>query len=122
MKAIAGFLRDLKLNFSPGTAAFYMMRLTGIAIAVFLIIHLYSVGQAVDGQAAFDRMMEGYDNTLGHWMEYFILLAVLFHAANGFRVIVADFFSLTRRQKELLWGTMTAAFVIAMVSIWRFLL
>ncbi len=125
MKKIAGFIGDLFLNFRPSSLAFYGMRITGLALALFLIIHIYSVGHVVESGWSFNGAMAFYDTGLGkfgHWMEFFLFLAVLFHAANGVRVIACDFFSLTRRQKHWLWGTMTVAFIIAIASFPRFVL
>ena len=96
----AGMLRTtLTLNFF----AFLLMRLTGIALAVFLFLHIWTIGQVQRGVQEFNTAMSAYNTPAGWAMEYVLLLAVLYHMKNGIRLIAADFLGMTERQSELLW-------------------
>jgi succinate dehydrogenase / fumarate reductase cytochrome b subunit len=120
MKAIESFIKDLFLNFRLSSFAFYGMRITGLALAFFLIVHIYSVSQVLNG--GLDKTFKAYDSPLWYWGEFFIFLAFLFHAANGIRVMLGDFFSLTRAQKGILYGTMLVAFALAVAAFPKFIL
>jgi succinate dehydrogenase / fumarate reductase cytochrome b subunit len=121
MKRIFGFIGDFFLNLRWSTIAFYGMRVTGLALAFFLLLHLFSVGQIAWSEKAFDKTMGAYDTKLFHFGEYFVLLAVLFHVANGMRVMIGDFFAVTKTQRAILLVTMLAAFAIAVFAAFRFL-
>lgn len=122
---IASFIKDFFLNLRFSQIAFVGMRITGIALAFFLLFHMYSVGTVTHSDDAFNNTMEFYNSGMGpvgHWVEFLLLLAVLFHAANGVRVMIGDFFGLTRYQRGLFWGAMAVAFVIAVAAFPQFIL
>lgn len=97
------YLEMLRTTFTPNYFAFLLMRITGLSLVLYLILHLWSIGQIQQGSAQFDATMGAY-NKMPFWLfEYLLLLAVLYHMLNGIRVIVADFFHLTERQAGMLW-------------------
>lgn len=107
------YFEMLKRTFTFNYLAFLLMRITGIALAVYLFLHIWSIGQVLRGTEAFEAKMASYNTPLGWLMEYSLLLAVLYHIMNGLRVIVADFFGLTEKQSGMLWG---AGFVVVAVG------
>ena len=89
-----------------GMWSWILHRITGLGILLFVGMHIvaaffvYSIDQ---GWVA-DMMM-----SITTWYEsvpvqIFVLFSVLFHALNGLRIIIMDFWpSLMRYRKELLW-------------------
>ena len=85
-----------------GQWSFVLHRVTGIAILGFLILHI--VGEAFMGvsQEAFDTIEDIYKNFFFRIMEIGLLFALVYHAVNGLRITLIDFFpSLCRRQTQL---------------------
>lgn len=79
------------------------MRMTGIGLALYLFLHIWSVGQVQRGGETFNATMRGYNSPLWWACEYLLLLAVLYHMFNGLRLIAADFLNLTEAQSKMLW-------------------
>lgn len=110
-------IKDLFLNFNTGMISFMIQRITGIALAVFLVLHILTISAYRHGEKAFNESVGKFDNTFGHFIEYLLLLAVLSHLLNGIRITLVDFFSLSKFQEELfVWCTIIFA-VIALFSI-----
>ena len=114
------YLSEMSLNRSINLFSFLLMRLTGIALSVFLFLHIWTIGQIQKGNDSFNQAMNAYNNLFGWVLEYFLLLAVIYHMFNGLRLIVADFFNLTERQKGLLWIAIVIIALIASASLFVF--
>jgi len=65
-------------------------RVSGVALVLYLSMHIWVVHHVQKGQAAYDELM----HTLGTFPfkvgEAFLLAAILFHAINGMRLVVMD--------------------------------
>jgi succinate dehydrogenase / fumarate reductase cytochrome b subunit len=79
-------------------------RISGATIFFFLFVHV--LGQAVlrVNPQTYDAVIHDYQNPIVGLMEFGLVAAVLFHALNGIRVILIDFWSEgTRYQRLMLW-------------------
>jgi succinate dehydrogenase / fumarate reductase, cytochrome b subunit len=103
MRRIFAYFGELRANFTLNFLAFLLMRLTGIALATYLFLHIYEIGIARRDAAQFDGKMVGFNTPFGWTLEYLLLLAVLYHMFNGLRLMAADFMHLSERQSEMLW-------------------
>jgi succinate dehydrogenase / fumarate reductase cytochrome b subunit len=114
-KGFAGkFVNEAKLNPNVGTFSYILHRITGIGLAIYLILHTWVLSSAQDGPAEFTHRLGSVQTPIFHFLELFLAVAVFFHLLNGLRVIVADFFPLTRRHKEMFWVVMVL-FVAVMI-------
>ncbi|MBI5524967.1 MAG: hypothetical protein HY897_01390 [Deltaproteobacteria bacterium] len=93
----------LRATFTLNFLAFLLMRLTGIALALYLFLHIWSIGQVQRGVHEFNSAMAAYNRPMGWVLEYLLLLAVLYHMFNGLRLLAADFLKLSERHSEMLW-------------------
>ena len=116
-----GTIRDLFLNFNPSMISFVLMRLTGLALVLYLFLHIWSLSAVLKGRESFDAVMEKYDTPLFHLAEYLLLLTVLVHMVNGLRIVAADFLALTRKQQVMIWYGMGLVLLVAAIGIWFFL-
>ncbi|RKY50775.1 MAG: succinate dehydrogenase, cytochrome b556 subunit [Candidatus Neomarinimicrobiota bacterium] len=116
-----GFLKEWILNFNWGMLAFVFHRITGLALVLYIILHIYSVGHSLEGGDSFNQMMEGYNTPVGHVLEYFLLLAVLWHMFNGIRITVTDFLRFSHKQKVLILWVFIFSGAIALASLFRFI-
>ena len=110
-------IKELFLNFNTGMIAFLIHRVTGVALVAYLVLHIYTISPYRQGAAAFDASVGKYDNLFGHFMEYFLLCAVLFHLLNGIRLTISDFFNLSRFQEKMFVWCVVIFIVIAFYSI-----
>ncbi len=114
-------LKEWKLNFNWGMLAFIMHRVTGLALVLYLILHVYSLSHVLNGVDTFDHFMKGYDSSIGHVIEFLLLLAVLWHLFNGLRITITDFLRFTHQQKRLIIWVFVISAVIAILSITHFI-
>ena len=117
MQAVLVYFRQTLLPLvNVGTVAWLLHRLSGVALAVYLVPHFVSVNAARGGPAALDAELAGFATPLFAAAEYLLVLTVAFHLLNGLRIIAIDFLDLSRRQKLLFWLVIagcTAVFLAA---------
>lgn len=88
----------------PGMWSWVLHRISGATIFFFLFVHV--LGQAVlrVGPQAYNQVIHDYQTPVVGLMEFGLVAAVLFHALNGIRVILIDFWSEgTRYQRQMFW-------------------
>lgn len=75
-----------------GQWAHYLHRLSGLAIVVYVVDHVLSIGRAAWGREAYNSLII---DTYAAWPYRFGLLlligAVVYHAISGLRVTLVDF-------------------------------
>jgi succinate dehydrogenase / fumarate reductase cytochrome b subunit len=85
-----------------GMLAWAFHRISGVAIFAFLALHvidIFLVGFAPD---VYDTLLGFYATPVGILMEWLLGAAVLYHALNGLRIVIMDFWpSMTRYHREL---------------------
>lgn len=89
-----------------GSWAWLLHRLSGIALVLYLIPHFITIHSARGGAAAFDQTLAWYAGPVIALSEFVLVLVVVFHLANGLRIIATDFLDLNRHQKLLFWVVM----------------
>lgn len=117
MKIIADYIRELKINCNLGMISFLLMRITGIALVLYIFAHLYTLGAILWGDQAFNDSLSKFDTPFGHFLEYLLLLCVAIHLINGTRILVADFLGLTRSHERLFWYGVGILLVLAVLSL-----
>ena len=96
------YLKDFIINRHTGQTAFGIHRISGIAITIYLLLHIMMHSTAlIFGKDAYDRLAIAMDNPLAHLFELFIIITAALHLLNGIRLLLLDIFPLTRFQKEL---------------------
>ena len=79
-------------------------RITGVLTFFFLFVHVLDTALVRVSPNAYDTVINTYKHPLMIVFELGLLAAVLFHAFNGIRVMLVDFWSEgPRYQKPLLW-------------------
>jgi succinate dehydrogenase cytochrome b subunit len=101
---LAGYVRRTLLPLvNAGTVAWLLHRVTGVALALYLVLHVVSIHAARGGPAALDTELAGFRTPFFAVAEWLLIAAVAFHALNGLRLIALDAFDLTGRQRLLFW-------------------
>ncbi len=90
-------------------------RVTGVLVFFFLFTHVLDTALVRVSPDAYNAVMDTYKTPLINLMELGLIAAVLYHALNGLRVILIDFWEKgTRYQRQMLWATI-GLFVALMV-------
>ncbi len=96
-----------------GQVAYCCHRISGMAIFVFLCLHILNVGVISISHAMYNEIHAIYSSAPMRLMESGLLLAILFHALNGLRLIVLDLFVLTTRTADWLLSWVFALSLLA---------
>jgi succinate dehydrogenase / fumarate reductase cytochrome b subunit len=105
-------------NMKTGMWAWVGHRLTGLALVVYVFLHLSFLTTASLGEGDFDGLMATTSEPLFIAMDFFLVIVVIYHAMNGARVVLFDLGMGIRRQKLVFWITMTAAGVLIVGGLW----
>ena len=90
-------------------------RVTGVLIFFFLFAHVLDTALVRVSPASYDSVINTYKNPIVNLMEVGLVGAVLYHALNGLRVMLIDFWEKgTRYQSQMLYGVV-ALWVVLMV-------
>jgi succinate dehydrogenase / fumarate reductase cytochrome b subunit len=65
-------------------------RLSGLALVVYLMMHIWVIHHVQNGAESFDGMMKFMHNPLFRLGEAALLAAVLYHAINGIRLVAIN--------------------------------
>jgi succinate dehydrogenase / fumarate reductase, cytochrome b subunit len=87
----------------PGMWSWVLHRITGATIFFFLFVHVLDTALVRVSPEAYNEVINTYKTPIVGLMEIGLVAAVLFHALNGIRVILIDFWSEgPRHQKKML--------------------
>ena len=88
-------------------------RITGVGIFFFLLVHVLDTALVRVSPQAYNEVVSTYKTPIVGLMELGLVAAVLYHALNGIRVILIDFWSQgPRYQRLMLWATGIIWFVV----------
>lgn len=93
--------------------AFYAHRISGLAILGFLALHVVDVGLVAVSPALYDEVHVLYGTPALRVFELALLAGILFHTANGLRLLVLDLVDASARTSErLLWLALGATVLL----------
>jgi succinate dehydrogenase / fumarate reductase cytochrome b subunit len=114
--------------------AYLFHRITGLALILYLFLHIYVVGERARGQEAWESIMERMETPLFEALEYLLLVAFLYHALNGLRLVLTElgyligkptrptypFTTSIARQRPFMYFLMLAGAVLVVASALEF--
>jgi succinate dehydrogenase / fumarate reductase cytochrome b subunit len=90
-------------------------RITGVLTFFFLFAHVIDTALVRVSPQTYDAVIEVYKNPVVNLMEIGLVGAVLYHALNGIRIMLVDFWEKGPRfQRAMLWTTL-AIWVVVMI-------
>ncbi|MGJ7440214.1 succinate dehydrogenase, cytochrome b556 subunit [Aquipuribacter sp. MA13-6] len=100
---------------NEGMWSWVLHRITGVVLFFFLLVHVLDTGLVRISPEAYDTVMATYQNPVVGLAELGLVGAFLFHALNGLRVILVDFWrNGPRFHKQMLYGVI-GVWVVLMV-------
>lgn len=108
----------------PGMWSWVLHRITGVLTFFFLFVHVLDTALVRVSPETYDSVIETYKTPIVNLMEVGLVGAVLYHALNGIRVMLIDFWSKgPKYQKPMLWTIVVVWFVVmipgAISMLWR---
>jgi succinate dehydrogenase / fumarate reductase cytochrome b subunit len=99
----------------PGMWSWVAHRITGVLTFFFLFAHVLDTALVRVSPNAYDEIIETYKTPIVNLIEVGLVGAVLYHALNGIRVMLVDFWEKgAKYQKQMLW-TILGVWVLVMI-------
>lgn len=86
-----------------GQWAFVMHRITGFLVFMFLLLHVIDVSLVNADPDLYNEVHALYGNVLLRLFEVGLLGALVFHAFNGLRIVMIDFFPGAIRNEKVMF-------------------
>lgn len=96
---------DLKPRYyRTGMWSYVLHRVSGVAITLFLLMHIWEITSVTRGGAAgFNAQMALLESRVFVIGEWLLFLAISFHGVNGVRLMLHDLGWGVRKQKTWFW-------------------
>ncbi len=96
-----------------GMWSWVLHRITGVAIFFFLLVHTLDTALVRMSPADYDKVIATYKGAIIGFAELGLVAAILFHALNGIRVTLIDFWSKgTKYQRVMFWIVIALAVIL----------
>ncbi len=105
----------MRFHWYTGQVAWVLHRVSGLAIVLYLVVHIYSISKLSD-PATFDAEMALYSKPLFRLGEVALLAACVFHGLNGIRILLVDFAGGARYHKQLFYAVLVVSFVVIVMG------
>jgi fumarate reductase subunit D len=94
--------------------AFLLHRLSGLGLAVFLPLHFWALGQALQGAAALDGFLRLTDHGLFKFAEWGLVVLLALHMVGGVRLLLIEFGNASGLRKDWIAGAAGFAAAVGM--------
>jgi succinate dehydrogenase / fumarate reductase, cytochrome b subunit len=99
-----------------GMWSWVLHRITGVAIFFFLLVHILDTSLVRVSPEAYNAVIGTYQTPIMGLGEVALVGAIVFHAFNGLRVILVDFWSWATRHQQVLFYVVIVLWVITMLA------
>ncbi len=100
---------------TTGFISFLFRRISGIALVLYLFTHMWVIGSVNAGTEVFNARLSLVQTPFFKLMEVLLLAGVVYHAFDGIRILIVDFFHVTEYRKSMFYA-MFAMFVIITIA------
>ncbi|WP_243077025.1 succinate dehydrogenase, cytochrome b556 subunit [Microbacterium sp. SS28] len=99
-----------------GMWSWVLHRITGVAIFFFLLVHILDTALIRVSPEAYNAVIGTYKNPIMGVGEIALVGAIAYHAFNGLRIIVVDFWSKGARYQRQLWWIVLGVWFVTMAA------
>lgn len=82
---------DFRARNHPAYWAFVVHRASGVLLALFLPVHFWALGRALEGEAGLDSFLRWSDQPLVKAAETALVLLLAAHLTGGLRLLALEF-------------------------------
>ena len=116
MAAITNLFRAVTYRGREGQIAWMLHRATGVGVFLFLALHIVDIFLMSFGPDTFDAVLFLYHQFVFKLLIVFgLYLGLLYHALNGMRVVLIDFWPSLSDIQARLWWIQMAVFTLIYV-------
>ncbi len=116
-KKLKGMAEDVTLNKNVGTFSYWVHRISGVGLSIYLIMHTIVLSSAISSPETFNERMGQVQNPFFAVLEILLIAGVVFHMLNGLRITMTDFFDCSLSHKKLLWVAIVLFLLFMAVTI-----
>ena len=91
-------------------------RITGVAIFFFLLVHVLDTSLVRVSPQAYNAVIGTYKNPIMGLGELALVAAIVFHAFNGLRIILIDFWSKGAKYQRAMFWIVIVVWVVLMLG------
>lgn len=99
-----------------GMWSWVLHRITGVAIFFFLLVHVLDTSLVRLSPDAYNAVMGTYKTVVMGLGEIALVGAIVFHAFNGLRIILIDFWSKGTRYQKVMFYIVVALWLLTMLA------
>jgi succinate dehydrogenase / fumarate reductase cytochrome b subunit len=99
-----------------GMWSWVLHRITGVAIFFFLLVHVLDTALVRVSPEAYNAVIGTYQTPIMGLGEVALVGAIVFHAFNGLRIILVDFWTWATRHQSLLFYVVVALWIVTMLA------
>lgn len=99
-----------------GMWSWVLHRITGVAIFFFLLVHILDTALVRLTPEAYNTVIGTYQTPVMGLGEVALVGAIVFHAFNGLRIILIDFWSKGTQHQKLMFWIVVALWVVTMIA------
>jgi succinate dehydrogenase / fumarate reductase cytochrome b subunit len=98
---------------TTGFLSFILRRVSGMALVIYLGLHIIAIGSVNSGARSFDEAMNFLQQPLFKLAEIALLAAVVYHAFDGIRLLIVHYLNVTEYRKSMFY----AVFVVSAILV-----
>ncbi|HUP95222.1 MAG TPA: succinate dehydrogenase, cytochrome b556 subunit [Burkholderiales bacterium] len=106
---------DFRARAHPAYWAFVVHRVSGITLALFLPLHFWALGEALQGEARLDSFLRWTEQPLVKVAEVGLVVLLAAHMTGGVRLLMLELLPWRDWQKSLLAAATGLSIVIGLV-------
>jgi succinate dehydrogenase / fumarate reductase, cytochrome b subunit len=105
---------------ATGMWAWLLFRISGLVLVFYLFAHIIviSTGRFGASGSTLNSLMKMFDTPVLVLADLALVVAVLYHALNGVRVILMDFGIGVKRHKVVFWSAMAIVVICFAIFAW----
>jgi succinate dehydrogenase / fumarate reductase cytochrome b subunit len=88
----------LRYRGGAGQWAWAIHRAAGLGVLLFLVLHIFDIFLVTFGPGLFTAFLIIYKHPVARVLEVVLLFGLLYHALNGLRIILADFYPMLAKR------------------------
>ena len=100
-----------------GQWSWALHRITGVAVLLFLFTHILDTSMIMLGPERYNKLMELFRMPVFGLMEIGLFAAVLYHALNGLRIVVIDFWPASTVHYKKMFYIELAVFLLVFLPV-----
>ncbi|MFD5599013.1 succinate dehydrogenase, cytochrome b556 subunit [Leucobacter sp. NPDC058333] len=101
---------------NEGMWSWVLHRITGVSIFFFLLVHVLDTALVRVSPEAYNAVMSTYKTPVMGLGEGVLVAAIVFHAYNGVRIILVDYWSKGAKYQRTMFWVVMALWVVTMAG------